>query len=237
MASMPPPPVSVTPSLIPPESWPNFDDLITEDGKPVDGIFSEKQMRLLTSSLYDSWPGPGDGRTFAAMANVGLFYSPNEPPVVPDVLLSLDVQLGDQRLKRNRSYFYAVHKKMPETVFEIVSNTEGEELDSKRQLYAALRIPYYVVWDPAEFLSKQQLYCYHLHRGKYKEKDAWMPLVGLGIMVWKGAYETWDNRWLRWCDQQGKPIPTGSERAEQEKHRAAKLAEKLRAMGIDPDQP
>jgi hypothetical protein len=48
----------------------------------VDNVFSEKQQRLLTVPLYDSWAGPasdaGERRTFAAMANVGLFFHPDE---------------------------------------------------------------------------------------------------------------------------------------------------------------
>ncbi len=36
----------------------------------------------------------GEGRTFLALANVGLFHELHEPPHVPDVMLSLDVQRG-----------------------------------------------------------------------------------------------------------------------------------------------
>src|SRR5208282_1920376 len=78
---------------IPPELRPNVDHLVTEDDTPVDNVFSEKQQRLLTESLHTSWPGPGEGRPFVAMANVGLFYGIRLPAVVPDVLLSLDVAL------------------------------------------------------------------------------------------------------------------------------------------------
>jgi TATA-box binding protein (TBP) (component of TFIID and TFIIIB) len=41
---------------------------------------------------------------------------------------------------------------------------------------------------------------------------------------------------LRWCDQEGKVIPTGAERAETEHQRAELLAQKLRELGIDPDR-
>ena len=71
---------------------PDISHIITEDDTPVDNMFSEKQMRLLTHTLYASWPGPGDGRPFVAMANVGLFFAIHAPPLVPDVLVSLDVQ-------------------------------------------------------------------------------------------------------------------------------------------------
>ena len=49
-------------------------NIVTEDDEPVDNIFSEKQQRLLTETLYSSWEGPGDGRKFFAAANIGVFY-------------------------------------------------------------------------------------------------------------------------------------------------------------------
>jgi hypothetical protein len=42
----------------------DYEDLVTEDHKPVDSIFVEKLYRLLTHSLYASWSGPGPGRPF-----------------------------------------------------------------------------------------------------------------------------------------------------------------------------
>lgn len=76
---------------------PDISHLITEDDTPVDNIFTEKQQRLLTSPLYDSWVGPGDGRKFVTFANVGLFYTTNRPAVVPDALLSLDAEQSAER--------------------------------------------------------------------------------------------------------------------------------------------
>ena len=65
---------------LPEELHPNVDHLVTEDDTPADNIFSEKQQRLLTEPLYSSWAGPGQGRPFVAMANVGLFYAIRKPP-------------------------------------------------------------------------------------------------------------------------------------------------------------
>jgi hypothetical protein len=41
---------------------------------------------------------------------------------------------------------------------------------------------------------------------------------------------------LRWCDAEGNPIATGAEGAEQERQRAERLAQRLRALGIDPNE-
>jgi len=75
---------------------PDISDIVTDDDTPVDNIASEKQQRLLTEPLCTSWSGPppvdGDLRPFLATANVGLFSSVHELPLVPDALLSVDVQ-------------------------------------------------------------------------------------------------------------------------------------------------
>ena len=98
---------------------PNLDDLVTEDGAPVDNIYTEKQQRLLTNPLYSSWVGPGEGRSFLVLANVGWFHTSGEPPLVPDTLLSLDVgPASDLRTKEGRSYFQWLIGKPPDVVLE-----------------------------------------------------------------------------------------------------------------------
>ncbi len=124
---MPPPDIAADWwAEIPPELVPDETQLVTEDDTPVDNIFSEKQQRLLTESLYSSWPGPDGERPFLALANVGLFYALTKAPLVPDVLLSLDVQApADLWPKAHRSYFLWRYGKVPEVVIEVVSNRKG----------------------------------------------------------------------------------------------------------------
>ncbi len=87
---------------LPVELHPNIDHIVTEDDTPLDNVFSEKQQRLLTEALYASWSGPGPDRPFVAMANVGLFFHLRRPPLVPDMLLSLDVEIPSEiHLKQN----------------------------------------------------------------------------------------------------------------------------------------
>src|SRR5579862_5180163 len=152
--SSPSPAPTVPPLALPPEDQPCLDHIVTEDDTPVDNIFSERQMRLLVEALYSSWEGPGEGRTFAALANVGLFFSSEKPPLVPDVMLSLDVELSpDFTQKKNRSYFTWVLGKPPDAVVEIVSNKKGKEAGSKLKTYARLGISYYIIYDPDELLG------------------------------------------------------------------------------------
>ncbi len=201
-------------SLVPdygPET--NYDDYITEDDTPVDNPYSEKQQRFLAGSLHESWKGPGDGRPFVAMSNVGFFYKHKTPAIVPDMMLSLDVSLPeDIWLKQNRSYFLWNYGKPPELVVEVVSNREGGELDDKPRIYARCGVDCYIVWDPELHLRGEKLLVYELVDGNYlRMPQSWFPKIGLGLVVWRGLYEDMLDDWLRWCDQDGNVMPTAQE--------------------------
>ena len=116
--------------------------LVTEDDEPVDNIFSEKQQRLLTEPLYSSWTPPPEEdqpdhpRPFWAAANVGIFPSLHQPPLVPDVFVSLDVSVPDNMFEQShRSYFFWEFGKAPEVVIEIVSNRKGGAVLSKEKSF------------------------------------------------------------------------------------------------------
>jgi len=154
---------------------------------------------------------------------------------VPDVFLSLDVAATDW--PKVRSYFFWEFGKAPDVVIEIVSNTKGGELSGKKYDYARLRAPYYIVFDPQQWLKEDVLQVFELQGGKYERlDDAWLPEVGLGLTLWHGVYESKEDTYLRWRDQDGNLLPTGAERAEREAERAEKLAAKLRELGLNPDQ-
>jgi len=120
------------------------------------------------------------------------------------------------------------------------------------------------VWDPAGYLGAPALHVFELRGDLYvKRSEATFPSLGLGLVLWEGTFEGYTTRWLRWVDAKGEFLATGAERAEQERvraeqerlraeqervraeqerlraeqadARAARLAERLRAMGIDPE--
>lgn len=240
------PPLGDGPQLVlEPEDYPHVDvdNLITEDGAPVDSIYAEKQQRLLTETLYASWrPAEGTQR-FVALSNVGLFASTERPSLAPDCLLSLDVEVPrNLRAKDHHSYFIWKYGKMPEVVIEIVSDRRGGEEDYKMSEYARMRIPYYVIFDPSNWLGGEMLRVMELWRGRYRKMaDNWLEEVGLGLTLWQGVYEGAEELWLRWCDREGHVILTGRERAEQERQRAdeaneriKRLEAQLRERGIEP---
>ncbi|MGB8700643.1 MAG: Uma2 family endonuclease [Thermosynechococcaceae cyanobacterium] len=244
--------------------------LVLEDDTPVDNFQSELQQRLLVEALCSA---QALSSPFLAAANVGLFYKLKGDPIVPDVLLSLGVQRAeDLSQRRNRAYFVWEFGKVPDVCIEIVSNQEGDELAlspksqrkgktlCKKEIYAQIGVPYYVVFDPFRQIQGKAemngalLRVWTLASGRYTELTAQEGLssvgqsigletVGLGLTLWEGPFEDTVSRvWLRWCDSQGQVIATGAEgqamehqRAEAERHRADRLAEKLRTLGINPD--
>ncbi len=235
---------------------PRLDDLVTEDDTPVDNMFSEKQQRLLTEPLYSSWD---PGRLFLAAANVGLFYAVRQPPLVPDAFLSLDVEVpGDWLAKEHRSYFFWEFGKAPDAAVEIVSNREGGETTEKMLKYAQIGILYYAIYDPGLEVQPEPLRVFVLRDKSYAPCAAeWLPILNLGLTLWHGQFENLDTEWLRWCDREGRVIPTGAERAEEERQRAEqqreraeeerqradqehlraeRLAAQLRALGVTPNE-
>lgn len=221
---------------------PDISHLVTEDDTPVDNFQSAKQQRLLVEPLYTSW---SPGVPFIADSNIGLFYSLKQDPLVPDAFVSLNLQMPtDWSQKQNRSYFVWELGKVPEVCIEIVSNRKGNELSSKKDNYARIGIAYYVVFDPLQQLQREDelngklLKVWTLTAGQYVEmpEPFWLETVGLGLTVWEGEFEEQASTWLRWCDRNGQVIPTGAEGREMERQRAERLAERLRAMGVNPDE-
>ena len=190
--------------------------LVTEDDTPVDNFQSEKQQRLLVEPLYSSQVLPSP---FLVAANVGLFYEINSEPIVPDVLLSLGVEVADDfSLKQNRSYFVKKLGKVPEVCLEIVSNDEGNELTlsrkaqqagkqvCKKDIYGQISILYYVVFDPLEQIQDKAnmdgalLRVWKFSQNRYVEvtsgvgigslgESIWLEEVGLGLTLWSGRFE------------------------------------------------
>ncbi len=219
----------------------DISELEIEDDKPVDNFQSEKQQRLLVEPLYSSRVL---AQPFIAAANVGLFYSRKLDPVVPDAFVSLNVQMpADWSQKQNRSYFVWEFGKTPEVAIEIVSNRKGKELGAKKDDYARVGVAYYAVFDPLKQIQEPEqmngslLRVYVLTAGKYVElkEPSWLETVGLGLTLWSGTFEDQPGQWLRWCDRSCQVIPTGAESSALERQRSARLAERLREMGVDPD--
>ena len=206
---------------------PDISHIVTEDDTPVDNMFSEKQQRLLAESL-NAWK---PGRPFIAAANVGIFNALHQPPIVPDMFLSLGVRPADDLWeKKNRSYFLWEFGKPPEAVVEIVSNKKGGETGKKFEKYAFVGVWYYIIFDPQKFVQKDALRIYELSLGEYIPKiGRYLEKIEIGVTLWEGVYEGVQEQWLRWCDREGVLVPTGYELAEAAERKAETEKEKAEA--------
>jgi len=128
-----------------------------------------------------------------------------------------------------------------------------------------IRIPYYGIFEVRNSkLEVYNWLNFSYQKLQPNERDHY-PITPLGVELglWHGTYQNQTQYWLRWWDSEGNLLLIGEERAEQERQRAeqerqraeherqraeqerqraeqaeqksARLAERLRAMGIDPD--
>lgn len=237
--------------------------LTLEDDTPVDNFQSEVQQRLLVEPLYSSQALPAPFLAAANVGL--FYQLKGEPIVPDVMVSLGVQRAEDFSQRRNRSYFVWEFGKVPEVCIEIVSNTEGDELRlspksgqkgklrSKWDIYAQIGVRYYVVFDPLRQLQGPDdmagalLRVWSIVPSGYTEltsaqgidqvgEPVWLEAVGLGLTLWEGPFEdTVPRLWLRWCDRTGQVIATGAEGQERERQRADRLAERLRAMGINPD--
>jgi len=212
----------------------DYDSLVTEDDEPVDNLFSERQQKLLTDSLYASW---NTDEIFLACANVGIYERKPKYPIVPDMFLSMGVKHAkDIWKKKNRCYMIGVFGKPPEVVIEVVSNTVGKERKEKLKKYERMDIKYYVIYDPDLLIFKRSnLHAYVLKNGKYvafpkkKSKDyIWFPDLQVGICVFKGEYQKINTEWLIWCDRNGKVLYPAEIKAKKAETKAKKAETKAK---------
>ncbi|MGB5768512.1 MAG: hypothetical protein WBM32_01380, partial [Crocosphaera sp.] len=90
---------------------------------------------------------------------------------------------------------------------------------------------YYVIYNPLR-KRKPRLEVYQLNNGEYEllqGEPVWLSEINLGIGREIGVYQGVEREWLYWYDQQGKRYLTPQEKAK-------KLEEKLRSLGVDPNE-
>jgi Uma2 family endonuclease len=186
--------------------------------------------------------------------DMGIYYDPNHPPIVPDGFLSLGVDRFTGEEGRLSYVLWEEEGIVPTLTLEVVSKTYGGEYERKKTDYAALGIPYYAIYVPSrrQRRRRQPLEIFQLTNGRYELMPGdrvWMPEIGLALGRDRGVYLGREREWLYWFDQEGRRLPSPEElalqaqqRAQQEQQRAIAaeqelqaLRDKLRQQGIDPD--
>jgi Uma2 family endonuclease len=217
-----------------PRYLPSADELPDSDETPVDNELQELIPALLKSILLMLWEQRQD---WLFAIDMGIYASPDLPPIVPDAFLSLGVdRCYDEELRP--SYVLWDEEIVPIFVLEVVSPRYREEYTTKLKTYEQMGVLYYAIYS-SKRKRKPRFEIYKLVEGDYRLMEkipAWMPEIGLGIGCERGNYGGVSREWLYWYDEDGKRYLTPNERIEQEVNRSNKLAAKLRQLGIDPDE-
>jgi Uma2 family endonuclease len=223
------------------DSWqclPSSAELPDSDDTPVDNELQNLIPNLLEAILALAW---SDRTDWFFGVDMGIYYAPQQPPLVPDGFLSLGVERFIGEEGRLSYVLWEEDGIVPILALEVVSKTYGGEYEQKKNSYAELGILYYVIYVPSRrFRRKRQpLEVYRLIDGDYILQPGdrvWMPEIGLAIGRERGTYLGRMREWLYWYDREGQKLPTPEEVAVKERQRADRLAAKLREMGIDPSQ-
>ncbi|MBW4630976.1 MAG: Uma2 family endonuclease [Iphinoe sp. HA4291-MV1] len=219
-----------------PRYLPSAEELPDSDDTPVDNELQELIPGLLKAILLILW---AERMNWFFGIDMGIYYHPDKPPIVPDGFLSLGVErVYDEELRP--SYVLWDENVVPTLVLEVVSQNYRKEYSTKKEEYAALGVLYYVIYSSRR-RRKPRLEVHRLVDDKYELQEGnpvWLPKVGLGIgcdsplggslLEHRGTYGGVTREWLYWYDEQAKRYPTPEERIK-------RLADKLRELGIDPE--
>ncbi|MBS3027792.1 MAG: Uma2 family endonuclease [Dolichospermum sp. DET50] len=220
-----------------------------ETGLPDEFHFLQPQ--LLRETFFP--PNFPKDQIFIA-TDLNLYYDVHHPLWYkrPDWFAVVGVSRLYEQQELRLSYVVWQEGVNPFVVVEFISpGTEKEDLGktlrdanqppTKWEVYErVLRVPYYIVFDR----YTDQLRAFQLQGSSYSELEinqlrVWLNDIELGMGLWIGDYQGIERQWLRWYDGSGNWILTPEERerkqGERERRRAERLAEQLRALGVEPD--
>ncbi len=227
------------------QTLPTAEDLPCSDDTPVDNEWQNLIPNLLLEILALHW---GERADWFLGVDMGIYYDPNRPAVVPDGFLSLGVARFRGEAGRLSYVLWEEANVIPLFALEVVSKTYGKEYEAKRGLYADLGIRYYAIYRPMTSYrpKRQPLEVYRLEHGAYLPllgERAWMPEIGLALGREINTYLGYNREWLYWHTEQGERLIPAEEayrqsQAEltQAQQEVARLAAKLEELGINPDQ-
>lgn len=255
---------SLDPTILPPP-FPDHTQLPESDGTFVKNFQEHPQRILLTDSLGPVLQRIHPDGQYAIGQDCGIYWRETDPPekgaeapdwfYVPNVPPKLDGQI-------RRSYVLWREYISPLIALEFASGNGEAERDrtplrrgetgeptkpGKFWVYEQIvKVPYYGIYE----INNGKLEVYRLVNGfsyqKMSPNDrghyAIEPL-GVELGLWHGSYQNQTQLWLRWWDDRGNLLLTGSERAEIERQRAENAERarrdsipRLLAMGLTVEQ-
>ena len=230
---------------------PSAEELPDSDDTPVDNELQILIPTLLRAVLSSLW---SERQDWFLGVNMGVYYQPKEPAIVPDGFLSLGVVRRKSAKGRLSYVLWEENYIVPQWVLEVVSQTPGGEYDQKLEKYAQLGVLNYTIYNPHHWRrdKHEPFEVYRLVDGEYiRQSGELIEIPELGLLIGReqGIYQGWQREWLYWYDYQANRLLTPEQiaqqehrraqqeyqRAQQEYQRAQRLADYLKTMGIDPE--
>ncbi len=240
------------------EPEPPPDDLIFDDGEPLESNRHRIAMNVLIRSLQQAWHDRDD---YFTGGNMFIYYSRtqarNRDFRGPDFFVVLGV---DGTRSRQGWVVWDEEGRYPDVIVELMSpSTAASDLGVKKDLYAhTFKTRHYFVFDPFDPTSLQgwQLNGQWDYQPLTPNEQGWLWCETLGFWLgqWEGTVDRETATWLRFYDRDGHLIllpeeaaqqqaeaaqqqaEAAQQQAEAERRRAERLAERLRALGEDPDK-
>ncbi len=236
---------------------PTAEELPSSDETPVDNQLQNDIPNLLLSLLASIWADRDDWYFGVDMA---VYYNPDEPAIIPDGFLAVGVKHDTGERGRLSYVLWEEQNIMPLLSLEVISEKYNGEYEDKLVDYQTLGILYYAIYNPfsgrrGRFKNRQRLEVYQLISGKYEllqgeNNRVWLSEIGLALGYDKGEHIAWYREWLYWYDASGNRYLTANERAinaeaianrerlakQEAEQKAQQLAERLRSLGINPDE-
>lgn len=205
------------------KALPGQDELPCSDGEPMETGFHDAQAALLKDTLIEAWH---ERRDVFVAGNMFVYFSERQIRANdfrgPDVFVVLDSDT------KGRKSWVAWEEggRLPDVVIELTSeSTAHVDHGEKMRIYSRIwRTAAYFIYDP----DREQLWGYRLDpdRREYvplePDEAGDLPVhpMGLKLGLRHTRFRHYEQRFVRWIDETGRVLPTGYERADQERARA-----------------
>ena len=211
---------------------PTAAELPHSDETPVDNQLQDDIPQLLKSILQRIW---SDRQDWFFAVDMGLYYNPDEPAIVPDAFLALGVDRFRDVNGRLSYVLWEEENVMPVLALEVVSQKYNGEYEQKLQDYQDLGILYYAIYNPRggqgrRFRQRSILEVYRRIGGRYvlqPGNPVWMSELNLGLGYEGGNNGGWQRDWLYWYDREGQRYATNEELVQQEREQRRLAEERL----------
>ena len=219
---------------------PSSNELIYDDGEPMESARHRDQMIVLIESLRHAWKGRED---FYVGGNMFLYFSETQAKKNdfrgPDVF----VVLNTTQRERRAWVVWEEDGKSPDVIIELLSESTAKvDRGLKMQVYGRqLKVGEYILFDP--FSGVLEGYELDVTRGTYSRKTPDVAgrlsckQLGLSLGGVRSTLHGVDATWLRWLTPDGEVLElpveranAATERANAATERAERLSEELAAL-------